>query len=507
MNQHPLTLSPIAPSLRSLNGQRVLVVGLGESGLAMVQWLTQQGAVVRVLDHAEQPAAAKQLVALQPPPERYFGAARFSHAECLHGVDLIALSPGVPLRSPLLQAALASGIALVSEIELFVCGLRQYIPRARLIAITGSNGKTTTTALTGKLCAASGQQTMVAGNISPSALDALMQVLAAQACAKPLALPEIWVLELSSFQLETSYTLNADVATVLNLSPDHLDRYAGMAEYSAAKARIFQQDATRPAGIAVINRDDAACQALSTGSRQRVSFGLNPPPSAADYGVVDGFIVHGETRLVACSALRLVGQHNIANAMAALALSAALEIPTPQVLPTLVNFAGLPHRVAFVARVADVDYYDDSKGTNVGASLAAIEGLIDATARAAGHKIVVILGGEGKGQDFAPLASALHTHARAVALMGRSAQAIAAILPPTLVQQICHDMDEAVRWSAAQAQAGDRVLLSPACASFDLYRNYVHRAEVFIDAVRRLQNGADLPSAPINAGFNEPGAK
>jgi len=449
-----------------LNGKRVLVVGLGETGLAMAAWLVRQGARVRVADSRAQPPNVDALRGVAPEAELLAGP--FADA-AFAGVELIAISPGVPVQTAQVQAALARGVPVVSEIELFARGVRRATPGARIVAITGSNGKTTTTALTGALCAAAGLRTGIAGNISPAALDALM------AGEDAGALPEVWVLELSSFQLETTHTLNADAATVLNVSEDHLDRYAGMDDYAAAKARIF-----KGAGVMVLNRDDARSLAAGRCGRKLATFGLDAAPRAADYGLIDGWIVRGTEKLIALADLKLVGAHNAANAMAALALCEAVGIAPRTVLPALAAFRGLAHRVEFVAALGGVDYYDDSKGTNVGATLAALQGM--------GRKVAIILGGDGKGQDFAPLKAALAAHGRAAALIGRDAGAIAAALEGSGVPlQRCADMDAAVRWCAAQAQAGDAVLLSPACASLDMYRNYAHRAEVFIAAVRGLE--------------------
>lgn len=449
-----------------LNGKRVLVVGLGETGLAMAAWLVRQGARVRVADSRAQPPNVDALRRVAPDAELLTGP--FAGA-VFTNIDLIAISPGVPVQTAQVQAAQARGVPVVSEIELFAWGVRRLSPSARIVAITGSNGKTTTTALTGALCAAAGLRTGVAGNISPAALAALMAAEDAD------ALPEVWVLELSSFQLETTHTLNADAATVLNVSEDHLDRYAGMDDYAAAKARIF-----KGASVMVLNRDDARSLAAGRCGRKLATFGLDAAPRAADYGLVDGWIVRGTEKLIALADLKLVGAHNAANAMAALALCEAVGIAPRTVLPALAAFRGLAHRVEFVAALGGVDYYDDSKGTNVGATLAALQGM--------GRKVAIILGGDGKGQDFSPLKAALAAHGRAAALIGRDAGAIAAALEGSGVPlQRCADMDEAVRWCAGQAQAGDAVLLSPACASLDMYRNYAHRAEVFVAAVRGLE--------------------
>ena len=459
-----------------LKGKQVLVLGLGESGLAMAKWLARQGAVVRVADSRTQPPnvdalrRAVQDAALCCGP---FGDETFA------GVDLIAISPGVPVQEANVQAALARGVPVVSEVELFGWGVRRLNPAAKIVAITGSNGKTTTTALAAHVLNAADVPAVACGNISPSALDALMAVEDGDQ-GYPAA-PVVWVLELSSFQLETTHTLAADAATILNVSEDHLDRYAGMAEYAAAKARVFQGK-----GVLVLNRDDAfyAPQVASLAGRSCVSFGLDRPKRASDYGLVDGWIVRGERKLIALGSMKLVGSHNAANAMATLALCEAIGVEPARLLPALAAFSGLPHRVEFVDAIKGVSYYDDSKGTNVGATLAALQGM--------GRKVAIILGGEGKEQDFSPLKNALAEHGRAVALIGRDAELIGeAIEGCGIPTERCADMDIAVRWCAEQAQEGDAVLLSPACASFDMFRNYGHRAEVFIAAVRTLKGEAD----------------
>ncbi len=449
-----------------LANQRTLVVGLGESGLATATWLARQGARVRVVDSRPQPPAADALRLAVPEAELVAGGFALS---TLTGIDLVALSPGVPVQEPLVQAALAAGVPLVSEIELFAWGIRDRRPPVQVIAITGSNGKTTTTALTGALCRAAGRRTAVAGNIGPAALAALMTALDSG------ELPDLWVLELSSFQLETTHTLNADAAALLNVSEDHLDRYRDLDDYATSKLRIFQGDGAR-----VLNRDDARSLAAASCEQRVITFGLQPPPSAGDYGLVDGWIVRGQQRLLALAEMQLVGPHNAANAMAALALCDAVGIAAPELAPTVAGFASLAHRVARITEIAGVTYFDDSKGTNVGATLAALQGL--------GRPVAIILGGDGKKQDFSPLRPAIERHARAVALIGRDAPAIAAVLNGCRAPvQVCVDMCEAVNWCAAKTQTGDAVLLSPACASTDMYRNYEHRAEAFVAAVRRLE--------------------
>jgi UDP-N-acetylmuramoylalanine--D-glutamate ligase len=450
-----------------LKGKRVLVVGLGESGLAMAKWLHRQGAHVRVTDSREAPPNLDALARVAPDAEVIagpFAAATFA------SVDLVALSPGVPKATPAIAAV---DVPLISEIELFAAGVREQAPGSKIIAITGSNGKTTTTALTAHLLSGAGVPAIACGNISPSALDALMDAQDAAKLGKPL--PTVWVVELSSFQLETTYHLKAEAATVLNVSEDHLDRYEGsLANYAAAKSRVFQGK-----GAMILNRDDDWSMANGRCGRTMLTFGLNAAPRDVDFGLIDGAICKGKIPLVAVDALKLAGLHNAANAMAALALCDAIGVAPERLIEPLKSFAGLPHRVERVAEIAGVIYVDDSKGTNVGATLAAIEGM--------GRKVAIVLGGEGKGQDFSPLKPALEKHGRAVALIGRDAAAIGMALEGSGVPtRIVGDMGEAVRWLAAQAKAGDCVLLSPACASLDMYRNYAQRAEAFVTAVQEL---------------------
>lgn len=470
----------------ALRGKCVLTLGLGESGLAMARWLAREGARVRVADSRATPPNVEALRTAVPEAELFVGG--FPKA-AFADIDLLAISPGVPVQTPEIATAVAHGLPIVSEIELFAWGVRQCAPRSKIVAITGSNGKTTTTALTAHLLSAAGIPAVACGNISPSALDVLMQALDAD------RLPAVWVLELSSFQLETTHSLAADAATVLNLSEDHLDRYDGMDAYAVTKARIFVGCRTM-----VVNRDDARIAAWAGAVQvpRRISFGLDASPRDADYGIADGWIVRGKMPLVALADLPLAGLHNAANIMAALALGEAVgnkddetdddALVFSQCLPArlasgLETFSGLPHRVEQVAEIGGVAYFDDSKGTNVGATQAALQGL--------GRKVAIILGGEGKDQDFSLLRSALVSHARAVALIGRDADLIATAIGELRVPvQFCADLPEAVRWCTSQTRSGDAVLLSPACASFDMFRNYAHRAEVFVATVRALEKAA-----------------
>jgi UDP-N-acetylmuramoylalanine--D-glutamate ligase len=448
-----------------LKGKRVLVVGLGESGLAMAKWLHRQGALVRVADSRDNPPNVDALQQVAPGAELIAGPfveVPFASA------DLVALSPGVAKATPVIATV---NRKIVSEIELFAAGVREQVPGSKIIAITGSNGKTTTTALTAYLLNGAGVPAIACGNISPSALDALMDAQDAG------SLPQVWVVELSSFQLETTHHLNAAAATVLNVSEDHLDRYDGsLANYAAAKSRVFQGK-----GVMILNRDDDWSMANGRCGRTMVTFGLNAAPRGVDYGFADGAICRGQEKLVALADLKLSGLHNAANAMAALALCEAVGVAPERLIEPLKSFSGLPHRVETVAEIAGVLYVDDSKGTNVGATLAAIQGM--------GRKVAIVLGGDGKGQDFSPLKSALEQHGRAVALIGRDAAAIGMALEGSGVPtRILGDMEAAVRWLAAQAKSGDCVLLSPACASLDMYKNYAQRAQAFVDAVNGLSS-------------------
>ncbi|MDR2508131.1 MAG: UDP-N-acetylmuramoyl-L-alanine--D-glutamate ligase [Candidatus Accumulibacter sp.] len=454
----------------NLEGKHIFVAGLGESGLAMAKWLIRQGARVCVTDTRQSPPKAEALRAAAPEVELRIGD--FSEADTFTGADVVAISPGIPVKTPSVEAARASGIPVVSEIELFAQAIRQVAPLSRVIAITGSNGKTTTTALTACLLNSAGISARACGNIAPSALDALMDALDGK------SLPSVWVLELSSFQLETTESLNANASAVLNVTEDHLDRYSGMDEYASVKRSIFRGD-----GLKVLNRDDCRYADWKALYPSAVSFGTDAPENE-DYGIRSGWVVRGNEALIALDKLKITGLHNAANSMAALALCDAIGVPPQKLLAALAEFSGLPHRVEQVADINGVSYYDDSKGTNVGATLAAICGL--------GRKMAVILGGEGKGQDFSPLCDALASCARAVALIGRDAEIIgAAIRDCRIPVRRCSSLEEAVRWCSVQTRPGDAVLLSPACASFDMFRDYAHRAEVFVSLVRKLKRDSE----------------
>jgi UDP-N-acetylmuramoylalanine--D-glutamate ligase len=451
-----------------LAGRRFLVVGLGESGLAMAKWLRSQGAAVRIADSRENPPNRTALAAFAPDIEVIAGAFR---PESFEGVDAIALSPGVPRITPEIAAA-AEKTPIVSEVDLFADAIKVFAPESKVLAVTGSNGKTTTTALAAHLLNGAGLEAVACGNISPSMLDALMTALDTG------RLPRVWVLELSSFQLEMSHRLAAHAATVLNVSEDHLDRYDSIGDYVQAKANIFRS----PATLRVLNRNDERSMGLGGCGPGLMTFGLDPAPRAGHYGIEREAIHFGSDRLIGLDELPVKGLHNAANVMAALALCRAIGVDAARVLPTLRTFRGLPHRVEPVREIGGVLYVDDSKGTNVGATLAAIEGMR--------RPVAIVLGGDGKGQNFVPLKDAIRLHGRAVALIGRDGPLIGnAIAGCGVPVESFVSLEEAVQWLAGQVRAGDCVLLSPACASLDMFRDYAHRAEVFIETVRALPGG------------------
>jgi UDP-N-acetylmuramoylalanine--D-glutamate ligase len=503
-------------------GKHVLVLGLGESGLAMAQWLIHCGASVRVADTRAQPDRLPVLQSLAQQVEFVGGADCTADdgerqdvfkTALLDGIDFVAVSPGLmPARelAQIIPAAAAKEIPVWGEIELFAQALealksaRDYRPR--VIAITGTNGKTTVTSLVGLLCERAGLTVQIAGNISPAALDRLLDAVTHD------SLPQVWVLELSSFQLHTTFSLQADAATVLNLSQDHLDWHGDMSTYGEDKARIFGSDTIR-----VLNRDDARVMQMATPAAQVITFGADEAEQPDCFGLVDengmrwlSVAVQEDeppqkrrkkndveleittNKLMPVDALRIRGQHNAINALSALALCRAIGLSFAQLLHGLREYHGEPHRVEHVASIAGIDYFDDSKGTNVGATVAALNGLGAGQDGAYGNaaRLLLIAGGDGKGQDFSPLNEPIAKYVRAVVLLGRDAaairQAIAAAESAGVVVIVCATLEEATRKAAGLAKAGDTVLLSPACASLDMFKNYAHRAQVFVDTVRDI---------------------
>ncbi len=442
----------------ALKDRKVLVLGLGETGFSALRWLRKQGARLSVADSRDTPPNLETLKAEMPDVTIFTGAFK---PGTFKGQEVIVISPGVDAREANIQAAIQAGVPVLGDVELFA----QYRdPGAKVIAITGANGKTTVTTLVGEMCKAAGLRTIVAGNIGLPVLDAL-----------EMPAPDVYVLELSSFQLETTNSLQTDAATMLNLTEDHLDRHEDMTAYAAAKAHIFYH-----ARHQVLNRDDAWSMIMA---RPRVlcsTFGQ----SDEDFGLVqegkDIWLTAKGQKLMNVADLKIKGTHNAMNALAALALCRAVGLDFAPLLAALYDFKGLPHRVEWVARIDEVDYFDDSKGTNVGATCAALAGLP--------QKVVLLAGGDGKGQDFAPLAAPVGQNARAVVLYGRDADLIeTALLKTDIPLYRAADMAEAVAIARRVARGGDAVLLSPACASFDMFRNYEHRAQAFVDAVKALE--------------------
>ena len=520
--------------LLSVEPTRFLILGLGESGVAMAKWCLRHGAVTRLVDtRARHELNEKQSAQLS---ELEFAGLKDIHfgswsPDALKDIDVIGISPGLsPIAEPaqsILAAAQERGIPVWSEIEFFARGIAAlehesitesssnggwtYAPK--IVAITGTNGKTTTTALVGQLCERAGKTVAVAGNISPAALDKLMACLDSADSLRDL--PELWVLELSSFQLHFTHSVNPSAATVLNLSQDHLDWHGNMQAYATAKAAIFG-----PTSTCIVNRDEVELNRLLSTQledRQIVHFGSSRPDEPGAFGIerdpqaggID-WLVWAEVdedaelerpkrrrksttvepepirlkRLIPADALRIRGKHNALNALAALALARAVGLPLNKLLHGLREYRGEPHRVQSVAIVRDVEYVDDSKGTNVGATVAALTGLGDT---AGAKKIWLIAGGDGKGQDFSPLFEPVQRFAKGVLLIGKDAPRIADALQASgVVVEHCETIAVAVKMASERAASGDVVLLSPACASFDQFKDYIHRAAVFVSEVEEL---------------------
>jgi len=491
--------------MNPLAHKNILILGLGASGLAMARWCVREGATVVVADTRETPPQLQALQA-QVPSARFVHAALDESLLELLAFDLLLKSPGLAPASvaALTTAASAAGIPCGGELSLFSQALADlkateaYAPE--VIGVTGTNGKTTVTSLTGQLVQYAGRSVAVAGNIGPTLLDTLTEQLDARPDG---SLPEVWVLELSSFQLDGCANFEPSVATVLNVTQDHLDWHGSLPAYAAAKSRIFGS------ALMLLNRDDplvmAALPPLVKGRQLRahITFGADEPTRPGDYGIqtangmtwlvrameadetvkrrkVEEMVLHIQ-RFMPLEALRIRGRHNATNALAALALATAAGCPLAPMLHGLREYRGEPHRVESVAVLSEVEYFDDSKGTNVGATVAALEGL------GIERRLVLIVGGEGKGQDFSALAKPVSRFVRTVVLIGRDAGLIRQALQESGVDLLDADsMEAAVRLAGQNAQAGDAVLMSPACASFDMFDNYEHRARVFCEAVHAL---------------------
>lgn len=491
--------------LNLFNGQSVLLVGLGESGLACARWMLAQGATLTVIDSRETPPGLQDLKSAHPD-------VALIHAlnPAQWNFNRVVVSPGLPPHHALMKSVVAAAHAhetpVDSELDLFADALlalkeqRGYEPK--LVGVTGTNGKTTTVRMVECLCRFAGQSVVAAGNISPAALDALRVQLESD------ALPQVWVLELSSFQLHWTTRLRLDASTVLNITQDHLDWHADMQEYMHDKFRIFT-----PGAACVLNRDDElVCSAEVPVDAHRITFGTSAPVGVGDYGLtreggmlwlsqligdIEAPASSGRRKkvevieptqklLMPTEALLVAGLHNASNALAALALCESLGLPMAKLLHGLRNYRGEPHRVEHVLQLDGIDFFDDSKGTNVGATVAAILGLARPT--------VLIAGGDGKGQNFAPLTEPVSRHCKAVVLIGKDAERMAQALGATGVPCVqAQTLQHAVSMAMEHSVTGDCVLLSPACASLDMFNNYVHRAEVFVQAVRDLAEDRGQP--------------
>jgi len=452
-----------------------LIVGLGATGLSCARFLRAWGVPFAIADSRENPPGLDAIRGEMADVEIHLGA---FDAELFKASGELIVSPGVALTEPAVAAALDAGVSVCGDIDVFVGALRVRAEMrgqapAPIVAITGSNGKSTVTTLVGEMAKAAGKKVGVGGNLGTPALDLLRD----DSIGGPA---DVYVLELSSFQLERARPLNPRVATVLNVSPDHQDRHPTLVSYHGAKHRVF-----RGAEQVVINRADPLTIPLVADSVARWTFGLDEPDFKG-FGLRstggEQYLAFERELLMPVRELKIAGNHNIANALAALALGHAVGLPMAAMLQALREFLGLPHRCQLVAAHAGVRYFNDSKGTNVGATVAAIEGLCATPA----DKVVLIAGGVGKGQEFHALAPVLQRCGRAVILIGEAADDIAQVLGATVPQVRADSMEAAVRAAAQLAQTGDSVLLSPACASFDMFNNYAHRGEVFVGAVKKL---------------------
>lgn len=448
-------------TMRETAVRQHVVVGLGMTGLSCARFLAREGLPFMVTDSRTQPPSLETFRREFPEVEVHLGG---FPSERLASAEALVLSPGVDPREPAIRQARELGVRLTGDIDLF--SRKVQVP---LIAITGSNAKSTVTTLVGNMAAQAGRRVAVAGNIGTPVLDLLDGTQ-----------PEFYVLELSSFQLETTERLGARVASVLNLSEDHMDRYDSLGDYGLAKQRIF-----RGCDAAVYNRDDPATRPAADAGLVCYSFGLDEAKGEREFGLCQ----HAGEEYLACAgeawlpsaSLRIPGRHNVANALAALAIGHAAGLPREAMLESLRSFTGLPHRCQWVATVDGADWYNDSKGTNVGATIAAVEGL------APRGQVVLLAGGVGKGADFSALAPVLERHARVVILFGVDAGRIAEALEGRVKSLRVESLDAAVAAARAEAKPGDQVLLSPACASFDMFRNYEHRGEMFTAAVEALR--------------------
>lgn len=445
--------------MQSIDQHTQVIVGLGKSGLSLVRFLARQGQSFAVADSRENPPELAALLRDYPQVAVHCGPLS---TELLTAAQKLYVSPGLALSTPAIAAAIAEGVAISGDIDVFA----QHA-RAPIVAITGSNAKSTVTTLVGQMFTAAGFNAAIGGNLGTPALELLDDAV------------DVYVMELSSFQLETTAHLKAQVAVCLNISEDHMDRYADVAAYIAAKQRVFTNAET-----VVINRDDPATQPQQARGTT-LSFGLTVP-AVGEFGLREQagetYLAWGDELLLPVSRLKIHGSHNYANALSALAIGAAMHLPMSAMLSALQAFPGLAHRCQWLRKVHGVDWYNDSKATNVGAALAAIEGL------GAGHagRLVLIAGGDGKGADFSSLKQPVAQYCRAVLVLGRDGERVAQALGDAVAIKRVADLESAVQVAAQLAQPGDSVLLAPACASLDMFKSFEERGDVFTQAVGRL---------------------
>ena len=441
-----------------MNSDLKIVIGLGKTGLSCVRYLAKQNYNLAVVDNKFDPPGLKEIQSEYPTIPLHLGV--FNEVILSQAQELI-ISPGVSLAEPVIAKCIKKGVKVTGDIELFT-----QATKTPIIAITGSNGKTTVTALVGEMIKDSGLKVGVGGNFGLPALDLLEQPA------------DLYVLELSSFQLETTQSLEAKASVILNISTDHMDRYKNLDEYTKAKQKIYANCNT-----AIINRDDPLTYHGVSLPNNIISFGTDKP-STNNFGIDNNHLMYGNEKILPIASLKIKGLHNISNALAALALGKAIGLPIAIMINTLKNFSGLHHRSEWVAKISNVNWYNDSKGTNVGATKAAIEGLgagIDG-------KIILIAGGIGKGADFTPLCDSVEKYTRTVVLIGKDAPIIEDALKKS--SKIIHasSMNNAVTIAAKEALPNDVVLLSPACASFDMFKDFEHRGKIFINEVKKLDS-------------------
>ena len=438
----------------------VVIVGLGKTGLSCVRYLLSRGLDIAVTDSRINPPGLSTLETEFTSVSVFLGEIS---TEILLSSDQIILSPGVSLNNDAVKRAIANGIPVIGDIELFCQQVK-----APIIAVSGSNGKSTVTTLVAEMTQQAGLKTCVGGNLGTPALELLNEDV-----------PDVYVLELSSFQLETTFSLSAHASVILNISPDHMDRYANSDEYANAKKKIYLGN-----GLMVINKDDDVVKAMEDASRQTIYFTLGKP-EGHNFGLIkdnDGiWLCQGNKKIIKQDELGIKGEHNVANALAAIALASTINVPFSAMAETLKRFSGLEHRCQRVATINKINWFNDSKATNVGACIASIKGLCDL------GKIILIAGGDSKGADLSSLGPIIKKYVKHVLLLGVDAKKVANVIDSTVMCDFVVDMNEAVNAASNLAEAGDLVLLAPACASLDMYENYQQRGDAFVAAVNTLE--------------------